>query len=210
MTREPPATTGTGPIGAIGADDLLTGPDGRVRCAWAGSRPDYLAYHDLEWGRPVHDERRLFEKLCLEGFQAGLSWYTVLRKREAFRRAFAGFEPARVAAFGEADVERLLADASIIRSRRKIEATVANARALLALGDTTLERLVWTHAPAPRPAPATFRSVPASVPESAALARDLKRRGFRMVGATTVYALMQACGVVDDHLAGCFVRAELD
>src|SRR5262247_596037 len=132
----------------MAAKDLTIGPDGRPRCPWAGSQPDYLAYHDLEWGRPVHDEVRLFEKLCLEGFQAGLSWYTILRKREAFRRAFAGFEPARVAAFGEADVTRLLADAGIVRSRRKIESTVGNARAMLALGDTTLDRLVWTHAPA--------------------------------------------------------------
>lgn len=190
--------------------DLVGGADGRPRCPWAGSQPDYLAYHDLEWGRPVHDELRLFEKLCLEGFQAGLSWYTILRKRDAFRRAFAGFEPARVAAFGEADVVRLLGDAAIVRSRRKIEATIANARALLALGDTTLERLVWTHAPAERPAPKLSSEIAASTPESAALARELKRRGFRMVGATTVYATMQACGVVNDHLDGCFVRVELE
>jgi len=183
---------------------------GRLRCPWAGSQPDYLAYHDLEWGRPVHDELRLFEKLCLEGFQAGLSWYTILRKRDAFRRAFAGFEPVRVAAFGEADVDRLLADAGIVRSRRKIEATIANARALLALGDTTLERLVWAHAPARHRAPRRSGQVPASIPESTALAVELKRRGFRMVGATTVYAMMQACGVVNDHLTGCFVRDELD
>jgi DNA-3-methyladenine glycosylase I len=194
----------------MAAKDLAIGPDGRPRCPWAGSQPDYLTYHDLEWGRPVHDEVRLFEKLCLEGFQAGLSWYTILRKREAFRRAFAGFEPVKIAAFGEADVTRLLGDAAIVRSRRKIEATIANARAMLALGDTTLERLVWTHAPAARPAPTRSGDLPASVPESAALARELKRRGFRMVGATTVYAMMQACGVVNDHLAGCFVRDELD
>ena len=194
----------------MAAKDLVEGSDGRLRCPWAGSQPDYLAYHDLEWGRPVHDELRLFEKLCLEGFQAGLSWYTILRKRDAFRRAFAGFEPARVAAFGEADVDRLLADAGIVRSRRKIEATIANARALLALGDTTLERLVWTHAPARHRAPRRSGQVPASIPESTALAVELKRRGFRMVGATSVYAMMQACGVVNDHLAGCFVRDELD
>ena len=194
----------------MAAKDLVTGADGRPRCPWAGSQPDYLAYHDLEWGRPVHDDVRLFEKLCLEGFQAGLSWYTILRKREAFRRAFAGFEPVKVAAFGEAEVTRLLADASIVRSRRKIEATIAGARAMLALGDTTLERLVWTHAPAARRAPTRSSELPASVPESAALAVELKRRGFRMVGATTVYATMQACGVVNDHLAGCFVRDELD
>jgi DNA-3-methyladenine glycosylase I len=193
----------------MAADELLRGADGTLRCPWAGSQPDYLAYHDQEWGRPVHDEVRLFEKLCLEGFQAGLSWYTILRKREAFRRAFAGFEPARVATFGEADVARLLDDAAIVRSRRKIESTIANARALLALGDTTLDRLLWSYAPAARPAPQSRAEVPAATPESAALAIDLKRRGFRMVGATTVYATMQACGLVDDHLAGCFVRAEL-
>jgi DNA-3-methyladenine glycosylase I len=194
----------------MAAKELVTGADGRLRCPWAGSQPDYLAYHDAEWGRPVHDEVRLFEKLCLEGFQAGLSWYTILRKREAFRHAFAGFDPVKVAAFGEDDVARLLADAAIVRSRRKIEATIASARAMLALGDTTLARLVWTHAPAPRRAPRRSGELPASVPESAALAVELKRRGFRMVGATTVYAMMQACGVVNDHLAGCFVRDELD
>jgi DNA-3-methyladenine glycosylase I len=193
----------------MAVDELLEGADGRLRCPWAGAQPDYLAYHDQEWGRPVHDEVRLFEKLCLEGFQAGLSWYTILRKREAFRRAFAGFEPAKVAAFGGADVARLLGDASIVRSRRKIESTIGNARATLALGDTTLERLLWSYAPAARPAPATGAEVPATTPESVALAADLKRRGFRMVGATTVYAMMQACGLVDDHLAGCFVRAEV-
>jgi DNA-3-methyladenine glycosylase I len=192
----------------MGANNLISGSDGLARCAWAGSQPDYAAYHDLEWGRPVHDELRLFEKLCLEGFQAGLSWYTILRKRDAFRRAFAGFEPERIAAFDERDVARMLADAAIVRSRRKIEATIANARALLAM-DGTLERLVWAHAPATHAVPKSSAEVPASTPESAALARELKRRGFRMVGATTVYALMQACGIVDDHLAGCFVRAEL-
>jgi DNA-3-methyladenine glycosylase I len=193
----------------MAADELLEGADGRLRCPWVGAQPDYLAYHDQEWGRPAHDEVRLFEKLCLEGFQAGLSWYTILRKREAFRRAFAGFEPAKVAAFGEADVARLLEDASIVRSRRKIESTIGNARATLALGDTTLERLLWGYAPAARPAPATLAEVPSTTPESVALAADLKRRGFRMVGATTVYAMMQACGLVDDHLDGCFVRAEV-
>src|SRR6266540_3934852 len=171
----------------MAAKDLVEGSDGRLRCPCAGSQPDYLAYHDLEWGRPVHDELRLFEKLCLEGF-----------------------EPGRGAAFGEADVDRLLADAGIVRSRRKIEATIANARALLALGDTTLERLVWAHAPARHRAPRRSGQVPASIPESTALAVELKRRGFRMVGATTVYAMMQACGVVNDHLTGCFVRDELD
>jgi DNA-3-methyladenine glycosylase I len=189
--------------------DLVTGDDGRARCAWAARPPEYLAYHDGEWGRPVHDDVRLFEKLCLEGFQAGLSWLTILRKREAFRRAFAGFDPATVAAFGDAEVARLLADPGIVRSRAKVAATVANARATVAMTDTTLDRLVWAHAPPSRPAPASLAELPASTPESAALAAELKRRGFRFVGPTTVYATMQAGGVVDDHLAGCFVRDEL-
>src|SRR5919109_1010104 len=135
------------------ATDLLTGADGRARCAWATSAPEYVAYHDGEWGRPVHDDVRLFEKLCLEGFQAGLSWLTILRKREAFRRAFAGFDPPTVAGFGEADVARLLADPGIVRSRAKVAAAIANARAMVAMTDTSLERLVWAHAPPARPAP---------------------------------------------------------
>jgi DNA-3-methyladenine glycosylase I len=191
----------------MAATDLLTGDDGRARCAWAASAPEYVAYHDAEWGRPVHDDVRLFEKLCLEGFQAGLSWLTILRKRAAFRRAFAGFDPATVAGFGEAEVARLLADPGIVRSRAKVAAAIANARAMVAMTDTNLDRLVWAHAPPARPAPAALSELPASTPESAA---ELKRRGFRFVGPTTVYAMMQACGVVDDHLAGCFVRAELD
>ena len=194
----------------MAATDLLTGDDGRARCAWAGSAPEYVAYHDAEWGRPVHDDVRLFEKLCLEGFQAGLSWLTILRKRAAFRRAFAGFDPATVAGFGEAEVARLLADPGIVRSRAKVAAAIANARAMVAMTDTNLDRLVWAHAPPARPAPAALSELPASTPESAALAAELKRRGFRFVGPTTVYAMMQACGVVDDHLGGCFVRAELD
>jgi DNA-3-methyladenine glycosylase I len=199
----------TDPVGAAAPDDLLRGPDGRLRCAWGARTAEYVAYHDVEWGRPVHDDVRLFEKLCLEGFQSGLSWLTVLRKREAFRRAFAGFQPAKMAAFGDADVARLLGDAGIIRSRAKIEAAIANARAMVALGDTTLDELVWAHAPPARPAPTSLADLPASTPESTALAKELKRRGFRFVGATTVYAMMQACGLVNDHLAGCFVRAEL-
>ena len=189
--------------------DLVTGDDGRARCAWAGRPPEYVAYHDTEWGRPVHDDVRLFEKLCLEGFQSGLSWLTILRKRESFRRAFAGFHPATVAAFGDAEVARLLADPGIVRSRAKVAAAIANARAMVAMTDTTLDRLVWAHAPPARPAPASLAELPASTRESAALAAELKRRGFRFVGPTTVYAMMQACGVVDDHLAGCFVRDEL-
>ncbi|HYY81044.1 MAG TPA: DNA-3-methyladenine glycosylase I [Actinomycetes bacterium] len=186
--------------------DLVPGPDGRPRCRWATSAPEYLDYHDREWGRPVHDQVGLFERLCLEGFQSGLSWLTILRKREGFRRAFAGFDPAVVAGFGDRDVARLLGDPGIIRNHRKVAATIANARAVLALDDTTLPELVWSHAPADHPAPASFAEVPATIPESVVLAKELKRRGFRQVGATTVYATMQACGVVDDHLAGCFVR----
>ena len=186
--------------------ELVVGADGLARCPWAGVLPDYLAYHDTEWGRPVRDDVRLFEKLCLEGFQTGLSWLTILRRREGFRAAFAGFDPIRVAAFGPHDVERLMADAGIVRNRRKVEATIANARAVVALEDTTLTELIWSHQPAPRPAPVSLAELPASTPESAALAADLKRHGFRQLGPTTVYALMQACGLVDDHLAGCVAR----
>jgi len=187
-------------------NDLETGPDGRARCGWAlPTAPDYLRYHDQEWGRPVHDEVALFEKLCLESFQSGLSWLTILRKRDRFRAAFADFDPQRVAAFGTADVDRLLADAGIVRNRAKIEATIGNARVLVAM-DTTLTELVWGAQPPRRPAPVTLAEVPSSTPESAALAKELKRRGFRFVGPTTLYALFQACGVVDDHLRGCCVR----
>jgi DNA-3-methyladenine glycosylase I len=186
---------------------LVAGPDGRPRCAWAAATPDYVAYHDEEWGRPVRDERGLYEKLCLEAFQSGLSWLTILRKREGFRAAFAGFDPERVAAFGDADVARLMADAAIVRNRAKIEASILNARATLALGGA-LPELLWSFAPDPggRPAPAAPADVPAVTPESAAMAKELKRRGFRFVGPTTAYALMQACGLVNDHLAGCALR----
>ena len=176
------------------------------RCWWASSAPEYVAYHDEEWGRPVRDDRALFEKLSLEAFQSGLSWLTILRKRERFREAFAGFEIERVARFGSADVERLLGDAGIVRNRSKIEATIANARAALEL-DVGLGELLWSFAPEPRPRPRTDADVPASTPESKAMARELKRRGFRFVGPTTAYALMQACGLVDDHLEGCLVTA---
>jgi DNA-3-methyladenine glycosylase I len=181
-----------------------------TRCFGDGD-PLYERYHDEEWGRPVRDERGLFEKLSLEAFQSGLSWITILRRRETFRAAFANFDPERVAAFGARDVERLLADPGIIRNRAKVDATIANARATLALreADERLADLVWDHRPRPRPAPASFADVPATVPESAALARLLKRRGFRFVGPTTLYALMQACGLVNDHLAGCPVRDEV-
>ena len=186
--------------------ELVVGTDGRARCAWGASTPDYVRYHDEEWGRPVRDADALYEKLCLEAFQSGLSWLTILRKREHFRAAFAGFEIAAVARFGPADVERLMGDAGIVRNRAKIEAAVANAQAALAVGD--LGALVWSHAPDPagRPVPRTLADVPAVTPESTALAKALKRHGFRFVGPTTAYALMQACGLVDDHLAGCWAR----
>ncbi len=197
------------------AEGLIRYDDGRVGCWWAGDDPLYRAYHDDEWGRPVTDDVRLLEKLCLEGFQAGLAWITVLRKRERFREAFAGFDPEVVAGFGPDDVDRLLRDAGIIRHRGKIEATIGNARAYLDLSETglTLRELVWSHAPdvGHRPARLDFASLSAlaSTPESTTLSKELKRRGFRFVGPTTVYAFMQAMGLVNDHLEGCDVRAEL-
>jgi DNA-3-methyladenine glycosylase I len=181
------------------------GPDGLARCPWGASAPDYAAYHDEEWGRPVRDDRGLYERLCLEAFQSGLSWLTILRKRPGFRRAFDDFVPEKVAAYGPADVERLMADASIVRNRRKIEATIANARASLDLPDG-LAALVWKYADPAAPAPRTAADVPATTPGSKALAKELKGHGFRHVGPTTVYALMQACGLVDDHLVGCHRR----
>jgi DNA-3-methyladenine glycosylase I len=193
--------------------DLAAGPDGKPRCRWGVSAPEYVAYHDEEWGRPVRDDRGLYEKLCLEAFQSGLSWLTILRKREAFRRAFAGFEIDRVAAFGTRDVKRLLGDAGIIRNRAKIEATIANARAAaeLAAGDGSLSELIWSFAPrGRRRARRSYAEVPAQTDESRALARELKARGFRFVGPTTAYALMQACGLVNDHIAGCAVRGDVE
>ena len=187
------------------ATGAVAGPDGQLRCPWALGTADLLAYHDAEWGRPVRDDRGLFEKLCLEAFQSGLSWLTILRKRENFRAAFAGFEMARVAAFGPGDVDRLLADAGIIRNRAKIEAAIANAGAALALPDG-LAALVWAYAEPARPAPRTLGDVPASTPAAKALSADLRRHGFRFTGPVTAYATMQACGLVDDHLADCFCR----
>jgi DNA-3-methyladenine glycosylase I len=182
----------------------VVGEDGRARCGWGASTPEYVRYHDEEWGKPVRDPDALFERLCLEAFQSGLSWLTILRKREAFRAAFAGFEIAAVARFGERDVERLLGDAGIVRNRAKIEAAIANARAAAEVDD--LSGLIWSFAPGDRPAPRSFADVPAVTPESTALAKDLKKRGFRFVGPTTAYALMQACGLVNDHLEGCHAR----
>jgi len=185
----------------------MTSPDGLTRCAWADSTDDYRAYHDDEWGRPVHGDIALYERISLEAFQSGLSWLTILRKRESFRAAFHGFDPRAVAGYGDADVDRLMADAGIVRNRRKVEATIQNARALLVLQEsgTSLDDLVWSFAPSPRPRPRTLDEVPASTPESTALSRALKARGFVFVGPTTMYAAMQACGLVDDHLADCHV-----
>jgi DNA-3-methyladenine glycosylase I len=180
------------------------GDDGLARCGWGASTPDYVRYHDEEWGKPVRDADGLFERLCLEAFQSGLSWLTILRKREAFRAAFAGFSIAAVARFGERDVERLLGDAGIVRNRAKIEAAIANARAAAEVDD--LAALIWSFAPDGRPAPRSYADVPAVTPESTALAKELKKRGFRFVGPTTAYALMQACGLVNDHLEGCHAR----
>lgn len=179
--------------------------DGRFRCPWATSAPDYLAYHDEEWGRPVRDDDGVFERLTLEAFQSGLSWLVILRKRENFRAAFAGFSIPRVAAFTQHDVARLLADPGIVRNRAKIETAIANARAALELPEG-LATLVWRYADPDAPAPRTAADVPASTPASKALAKDLRSRGFRFVGPTTAYALMQAIGLVNDHLADCWVR----
>jgi DNA-3-methyladenine glycosylase I len=189
---------------------LAKGSDGRRRCWWGASTPEYEPYHDDEWGRPVTDDRGLYEKMSLEGFQSGLAWITILRKRENFRAAFAGFDIEAVAAFGDRDVARLMADAGIVRNRAKIEATIANARAAAAL-DVPLAELIWSHAPGGRrKAPRTMADLPAHTAESTALSKELKKRGFRFVGPTTAYALMQACGLVNDHLAGCFVRGEVE
>ena len=181
------------------------------RC-WSTSDPLYNAYHDEEWGRPVLDERSLLERFCLEGFQSGLSWLTILRKRENFRAAFAGFDPEVVARYGAREVKRLLGDAGIVRHRGKIEATIANARGTLALRDlsTPLEQVVWAHRPKRQRKPRSAKDWQATSPESVALSKALKTAGFRFVGPTTVYAAMQACGVVNDHLANCFVRSDVE
>ncbi len=192
------------------ADGLRRHPDGKPRCWWCGDDPDYVAYHDTEWAVPMRDDIAVFEKLCLEGFQAGLSWLTILRKREAFRRAFAGFDPDVVAGFGDDEVTALLADSTIVRNRAKIEATISNAHAFRRLADAggSLSDLVWSFAPSPPPAPPQRPDdVPASTPASTAMSRTLKQHGFRFVGPTTCYAAMQALGLVDDHLAGCWRRA---
>jgi DNA-3-methyladenine glycosylase I len=190
--------------------DVVRGADGVRRCAWGASTPDYVPYHDDEWGRPVVDETRLYEKLCLEGFQSGLSWLTILRKREAFRRAFAGFDALKVARYGERDITRLLGDAGIVRHRGKIEAAIANARAIVDVREHhgSLAALCWSFEPkARRRVPRTFADIPANTEESKALSKELLRLGFRFVGPTTVYATMQAAGLVNDHLSGCASRA---
>jgi DNA-3-methyladenine glycosylase I len=183
---------------------LLIGADGRPRCSWGASSAEYTAYHDTEWGRPVRTDDGLFERMTLEAFQSGLAWITILRKREAFRSAFDGFAIGKVAAFGPADAERLMADPGIVRNRMKVDAALHNARVAADLPDG-LAALLWSFAPAPRPRPATGAEVPALTPESTAMAKALKKRGFKFVGPTTAYALMQATGMVDDHIEGCCV-----
>jgi len=191
----------------VSDDGIVRGDDGVMRCWWGDSAADYRPYHDTEWGYPVADDTRLFEKLSLEGFQAGLSWLTILRKREAFRRAFAGFEFERVARFTERDVARLLADASIVRHRGKIEAVINDARRAIELAESegSLASFLWSFEPSARPSRLDRAGLAelAQTPESKALARELKRRGWRFVGPTTVYAFMQAMGLVNDHLDGC-------
>jgi DNA-3-methyladenine glycosylase I len=192
---------------------LFEAEDGMLRCAWCRASEAYRRYHDREWGFPVTDDRRLFEKLCLEGFQAGLSWLTILNKREAFRLAFADFDAERVARFGEREVTRLLADAGIVRHRGKIESTINNARRVLELREEfgSLAAYAWRFEPGPRARPrrmtlAALQALGTSA-ESVAMSKDLKRRGWSFVGPTTVYAFMQAMGLVNDHLEGCHVRA---
>jgi DNA-3-methyladenine glycosylase I len=195
-------------VNAAPSFDVVRGEDGVGRCAWCVSAPDNVAYHDVEWGRAVHGDEALFERITLEAFQSGLSWLTILRKREAFRRAFADFDIEAVADFDDRDVERLMLDVGIVRNRRKIEATLVNARAAAALrvaeGAGALDALVWSHAPdGDRPRPRSLSDLVATSPESTALSRALKARGFVFVGPTTMHAAMQACGLVDDHLVGC-------
>ncbi len=202
--------------GEPGARGLRLAEDGRCRCGWHGGIPEYQAYHDREWGRPQGNDHRLFEKLCLEGFQSGLSWLTILRKREGFRRGFADFDFRKVAEFGDADVTRLVADAGIVRHRGKIESTINNARRAVQLVAEagSIAAFVWRYEPPPAARPATIdwatlRAMP-TTPESVALSKDLKRRGWSFVGPTTVYAFMQAVGIVNDHIDGCDLRAEVE
>jgi DNA-3-methyladenine glycosylase I len=190
-----------------GGRGVIVGDDGLARCPWAAADPLSRDYHDAEWGLAVHGERALYERICLEAFQSGLSWITILRKRPAFREAFADFDPDVVAGFGDDDVERLMGDAGIVRNRAKILAAIANARAAVALREHEgLDALIWSHRPEPGPAPRTSADLAATTPASSALARELRRRGFSFVGPTTAHALMQAVGLVDDHLEGCHRR----
>jgi DNA-3-methyladenine glycosylase I len=187
----------------------VKGDDGNKRCAWCVSDPQYMKYHDTEWGKPVTDDQKLYEKLCLEGFQAGLSWLTILRKRENFREAFANFDPEEVALFKSRDITRLMKNEGIVRNRLKIEAAITNAKATLKVQDElgTLSSLIWSFVPAkPKKAPRTLSDVPATSPESVALSKELLKRGFKFVGPTTMYAAMQSLGLVNDHLATCFAR----
>jgi DNA-3-methyladenine glycosylase I len=192
----------------VSRPELLVGDDGRARCGWIGADDEYRRYHDEEWGTPLHGDRAVFEKISLEGFQAGLSWITILRRRPGFRAAFDDFDIDAIAGYDESDVERLMLDARIIRNRAKVLATIGNARVtrdLIAEEPGALDRLVWSYAPTPgRPRPRSWAELPAVTPESLALSKDLKKRGFRFVGATTMYALMQSAGLVDDHLEGCW------
>lgn len=185
----------------------IVGVDGLLRCPWVGAAPEYIAYHDEEWGRPIHDERGLYERMMLEAFQSGLSWITILRKRDGIRDAFSNFVPEIVAAFTETDVERLLQDARIIRNRQKINAAITNAHATIALREHGgLDALIWSHVPERPGIPVSIHQVPATTPESVALAKALKKVGFVFVGPTTAYAMMQAIGVVNDHVDGCCAR----
>jgi DNA-3-methyladenine glycosylase I len=188
--------------------ELLIGADGVARCPWPGADPLYVAYHDDDWGRPVHDERELFEKLILDGAQAGLAWITILRKRDGYRRAFDGFDPERIAAYGPDDVDRLLADSGIVRNRQKVAAAISNAQALLAMHEAgeTLVDLVWSHRPDAHPTLRAGQDYPVTSPEAEALSSALRNRGWKFVGPTIVYAFMQAVGVVNDHLEGCAFR----
>jgi DNA-3-methyladenine glycosylase I len=208
MSGEEPTSRGRGCARIVAMDSLVVGEDGWGRCGWGCSTPEYQAYHDDEWGRPVVDEVRIFETLCLEGFQSGLSWLTILRRREGFRRAFAGFEPTIVAGFGESDVERILSDSAVVRHRGKIVATINNARATNQLHDEgfSLAALLWNHEANAEVPPKAMEDIPPSTPESKALSADLRRKGFKFVGPTTAYAAMQALGVVNDHLEGCHFR----
>ena len=184
--------------------DVRIGPDDIARCAWVGDDPEYRRYHDEEWGTPLHGDRALFEKMSLEGFQAGLSWITILRKRPRFREVFAGFDPEAVAQFGDADVERLMTDAGIIRNRAKILATIGNARLVVDMAPGELDELMWSFAPDSRRRPRSLAEVPATTPQSDAMSKALRARGFRFVGSTTTYALMQSTGMVDDHVEECW------